>query len=178
MVEGEPACEGERKWQYKLEGQSGRRRGIAGVPGELSERTARRGVWWMSRLRILKLFGLPVVAGLLLALHWRFSPARSPCCHLLQHHWAPAQLRDSLDQRVLKVVGSDCSYIIDWPLLFLFKQIQYSYHRLSYIYTRVYIYYIIFARFLLPQTNKCSNTHNTESFSFSVICICSNIFLT
>lgn len=34
--------------RYKLEGQSGRRRGIAGVPGELSERTAQQGVWWMS----------------------------------------------------------------------------------------------------------------------------------
>lgn len=49
MVEGEPECVGEMERQYKLEGQSGRRRGIVGVPGELSERTAQRGVGWMSR---------------------------------------------------------------------------------------------------------------------------------
>ncbi|CAG11575.1 unnamed protein product [Tetraodon nigroviridis] len=47
MVEGELKGEGEMERQYKLEGQSGGRRGIAGVPGELSERTAQRGLWWM-----------------------------------------------------------------------------------------------------------------------------------
>lgn len=70
--------------------KSNRRQGIGVVPGELSGVTARRGFdGWADRkswLRIWELFGLPIVPGLLFALHWRFNPASSPRCHLPEHH--------------------------------------------------------------------------------------------
>lgn len=124
--EAEPECEGEMEWQYKLEGQSGRRRGIVGVPGELSETTAQRGVGgggsdgWVggeSRLRISKLFGLSVVSVAVCS-SLKIQPCQFP---ILSSPAAPRKLhqnqRNWEDQRVRKVGSS----VMGWPLSFLLQ---------------------------------------------------------
>lgn len=55
------------------------------LAGGLMDESAQR-LW----LRIRELFGLPIVPGLLFALHWRFSPASFPSrCHLPEHRREP-----------------------------------------------------------------------------------------
>lgn len=154
------------EWQYKLEGQSGRRRGIAGVPGELSETTAQRGGlmdesagYWSSLASLLSrgcclLFiedsALPV-------------PRAVISCTITE---APWELRDSMDQRLLKVLDSVCIYI-DWPFSFTPTRLVFIvfFHIIFSIY---YINGLLFYWFMSIQYNNIKKL-NCSTYTFLIL---------